>query len=471
MCFYISDNTKIEENELAVTFKLNKLMLNEVENQKISDFLKNKVTKDNVLTVYSLAKLYKLPTISELSLIYIERCFPMVVETQNYLHLEFGFIAKILSSSELNIHSEVEIFNALITWLKHNPEERIKYAIELLLKVRFTLLSEHALKYISKCYSIFSKNQKCAKILKEVDINRLINNTSICYTNRYCGQKLFNFLICGGYNVKRNNAVKTVNQVSGSNLNKAKVLSSMPTVRRNSKAVCLKGEVYFFGGRNRRCTGEMSVEKYSPSSNKWSVVTHMFDKRRDFCVCSFMDNIYIIGGYCFQNYEVTNSCLQFDTKEKSWKKIAKMKQSRDSAACVVFQGNIVVSGGTDSDDNKLNSVESYDVFADKWSSMPNTINNHHRHSLVVAKDKLFVIGRGYNNCEIFDNVCKKFVALKSTYTLNMNKALSIGNKIVILQNDRSSVICYDVDKDEWFEESCDATKNLTCFSSVKVPKL
>ena len=52
----------------------------------------------------------------------------MVVETQNFLHLDLSNVAKILASSELNIHSEVEIFNAVITWLKHNIEERIKYA-------------------------------------------------------------------------------------------------------------------------------------------------------------------------------------------------------------------------------------------------------------------------------------------------------------------------------------------------------
>ena len=427
-------------------------MQNEDTNLNISKIIEEKIAVENVIIFYSLAKYFNLTKVTKSSLSFVERCFRMVVETQNYSHLEFSFLAIILSSSELNIHSEVEVFNAVMTWLIHNTEERIKYAKQLLLKVCFTLLSEHALKYISNCYSIFSKNQKCAKILKEVDINRLINNTSICYINRYCGQKLFNFLVCGGYNVKRNIAVNSVNKIDGSNLNQAKVISSMPTVRRNPKAVFLKGEVYFFGGRNKRCTGEMSVEKYSPYNNKWSVVTQMFDKRQYYCACPFINKLYIIGGYCFQNFEVTNSCLQFDTKEKCWKKIAKMKQSRDFAACVDFQGNILVSGGSDSDDNELNSVESYDVFADKWSSMANMINRHDDHSLVVVKDKLFVIGDGNNKCEVFDNVSKNFVALESSYTISVNKAMSIGNKIVIIRNDRPSVICYDVNKDEWSKE-------------------
>ena len=102
-------------------------MINKEESLEIFNLIKDKMTMHNVLTFYSLAKLYKLPTVFEKSLLYIERCFQMVVKTQNYLHLDFSIVAKILSSSELNIHSEVEIFNAVITWLKNDIEERSKF--------------------------------------------------------------------------------------------------------------------------------------------------------------------------------------------------------------------------------------------------------------------------------------------------------------------------------------------------------
>ena len=124
----------------------------------------------------------------------------------------------------------------------------------------------------------------------------------------------------------------------------------------------------------------------------------------------------------------------------------------------------------DSYDDDLNSVESYDVFADQWTSLPNMINGHCDHSLVVVKNKLFVIGNENKSFEVFDNVCKKFVALKSTYTLSLNKAISIGDKIVIFQHSSTSVICYDVDKDEWFEESCEVTKYYEDFSLTKLPQ-
>ena len=145
----------------------------------------------------------------------------------------------------------------------------------------------------------------------------------------------------------------------------------------------------------------------------------MVDERHCICSCVFMDKIFIFGGFHKKDvYDddyiiTTKSCLEFNTKYNNFKEIAGMNVARWDAACTIFEESILVSGGIDNDDISLKSVESYDVFADKWSSMPNTINNHDRHCIVVVKDKMFVIDHGKSNSEVFDNVCNKFIALKS----------------------------------------------------------
>ena len=462
----------MKEHEILLALKINKVLQKEDTIMKINKVLRNKFTVKNVVTLYSLAKCYNLATISESSLLYIERCFPMVNETQNFLHLDFSIVAKILSSSELNIHSEVEIFNAVIAWLKHNSEERSKYSKQLLLKIRLSLLSEHALNYIlEKALSLYNDNEFLS-VLKEVIDKKetsFQNNA-----NRYCNQNKFNILIFGGFDTEILKPVSSTHQIDGCNFNNVKILPLMTIERKRFEAVYSKGEVYLFGGRDKCSTQIMSVEKYSHSTNTWNEVTHMFDERTGFRACSFIDKIFVFGGCFLKTDHVTSSCLQFDTKEenfsdKIWRKIAKMKETRYSPACVVFQENIVVSGGESINYDKLNTVESYDVFGNKWTSMPNMINPHYFHSLVTVKNKLFVVDDETNTCEFFDNVCKKFVAIKSSYTLNSNKAMSIGNKIVIFQNDKSSVIFYDVDKDEWSEETCEVLEDLKLFSCVKIP--
>ena len=136
---------------------MSKLLLKEYTSTNICQTIKSRIAIDNVFTFYSLAKIYKLETVYELCLTYIERCFPMVVETQSFLHSDFSIVAKILDSSDLNIHSEVEVFEAAYIWLNHNSKKRSKYAEQLLLKVRLPLLSEQALEYVlEKVIIIFS---------------------------------------------------------------------------------------------------------------------------------------------------------------------------------------------------------------------------------------------------------------------------------------------------------------------------
>ena len=96
----------------------------------------------------------------------------------------------------------------------------------------------------------------------------------------------------------------------------------------------------------------MSVEKYSPSTESWEKVADMYDEREYYCACSYMDHVYIIGG-CL-TYRI-NSCIKFDTINQTWRAISRMNERRHCAACAVFEGNIVVSGGYNE-----NTVEVYD---------------------------------------------------------------------------------------------------------------
>ena len=150
-----------------------------------------------------------------------------------------------------------------------------------------------------------------------------------------------------------------------------------------------------------------------------------------------------------------------------------MKEARSKAARAVFQGHMVVSGGRRDQHNvelKLNTVERYDVFADKWSLTPSMIKGKHGHSLVVVGNKLFAIKTTPGKHEVFDNTVNKFVMLKcpliETFVF---KAVSIGNKILMFQRSRPTMICYDVCKDEFTQTPFAITKNLCEYSLLNVP--
>ena len=149
-----------------------------------------------------------------------------------------------------------------------------------------------------------------------------------------------------------------------------------------------------------------------------------------------------------------------------------MSNARRSLACSVFEGRIVVSGGSNIIVN-LNTVEAYDHVGDTWENMPNMINERFCHKSVAVKNKLFLIGGMFtNNCEVFDSNTKTYTLLKqptlaSGFILyHPTEVITVGNKLFIFKND-SCGKTYDFKNKKWSVKTCEVTKNIRCFSLLK----
>ena len=195
----------------------------------------------------------------------------------------------------------------------------------------------------------------------------------------------------------------------------------------------------------------------------------MFDDRRVFCACSFMDSVYVIGGYPRRQ-----SCIKFNTNNRQWNEVARLSEGRIKASSTVFEGSIVVSGG---DSRTSSTVEAYDHIADSWSFMPNMVEGRSYHKSVAMKNKLFG-GRCKTTCELFDSTCNTFVLLKpfpvhlQTYLSFLADVISIVSKLVLLNSVRpKDVLFYDVENDKWTKEPFDVKYNLSGICCAKVPQM
>ena len=447
------------------------------------------INVENVSLFYYVSNLHKLSGLAKVCCSYIDRCFTTFAETHGFLELDFLSVAKILSSSQLHSTSEIEVFNAGDAWVSHKIKDRKKFAEDILLKVRLPLLSNDALKYVLNESSSFYCSDKCVAVIKRFLENRNIFN--LCkpcsyFESRYCNQMLFDLIVCGGSNLKNSSEVfRNVYKIKANDLKNVEALPQINEARQVYKVVHVKNEIYLFGGRDAEMGLVFSVEKYSKFTNTWDKVAKMYDGRRHFCVCSIVDKIYIIGG-SDENYRIfTNSCLEFDTKSTKWKIATGMNTERDIAACAVFEGRIVVSGGA-TFSVELDSVEAYDHVANAWFDMPNMVESRSCHKSVAIKHKLFVIGGASTiTCEVYDSICETFVLLKQPSPASLehlleinNDVISLGNNVVVFGNkipeddvNKTRTLTYNVDKEEWSEGSHDTMRDLTHFSLVKVPQL
>ena len=467
----LTEKLHVEEDKIVLSMKINKVFLDEVEENKTYCFITPKVTINNCLVNYYLSNIFKVPRLSEELLCLIERCFSAVAESSNFLYLNFILVSKILASSGLNIDSELQVFIAADSWLCHNITERRKYARTIFSKVRLTLLSAPALKLVLEKVSSFSINDEYFRNTKAKMSNRnQLNSTNCNIKRRHCNQTDFDIVVSGGYNYYDD--LNEVKHLRANNLSESSSLSRMNEGRSNFGAFCIKGELYVFGGVVSHRRVVTSVEKYSPATNTWERICDMYDDRKHFYACSFMNNVYVIGGLIMSSGSA--ACASFCTKKLQWKKICEMSESRIEASAAVFEGRIVVSGGYN-DGGRTNTVEAYDHVADGWTYMPNMIKGRSYHKSVAVKNKLFVFGgRFENDYEVFDLFTNKFTWLKAYFEDFGNHfsepdgVIEISSKIFVFCHS-GSVYIYDVENDEYLKRTCEATKSLSYFSITKLP--
>ena len=137
-----------------------------------------------------------------------------------------------------------------------------------------------------------------------------------------------------------------------------------------------------------------------------------------------------------------------------------MSCNRIDAACTIFEGKIVVTGGLCSSPSstsvEASSVEAYDHHVNKWNYLPNMLEKRCGHLSVSMGNKMFVISKYLSqNCEVFDSVSRKFTIIKPPSFVkgvsfeNEKSAHCVSNKIALVSWNKRCYTVYDTDKNEW----------------------
>ena len=461
------------EDTFVLDHKLSRLSYLENIKNLISRSLIEKIDLSNVVTYHQFARTFQLEELVKKTFSYMQRCFTMICKTENFTELDFVHVQKMLSSSELDITSEVEVLKSVKCWLAKKYTKRVQFAKDLLFTVRLPLLSDHVLKKVLGKSSVFKKSDECKNLIKEIleDKSKLYpNKSSVNYKTRYCSQDNYKVSINGGFDVKGKNVCNVVL----ADVKKFKDVDELEQLPEYNAfwVINVKKDIYaLIYPPNKK---KLVLYKYSTSDKNWEKMRKHNLKLKRFSVCAFMKKLFIIGGHDGDQV-TTSSCIKLNTKNCKLKKCKNMKTARRCSACTAFEGRVVVSGGYDDNGVVTNSVEAYDHVANTWSPMPHMIHGRYYHNLVAVRNKLFVFG-GFSteSGELFDSCVNKFVLVKpplSSLGINHSPgAFPIGNKIFVLKNCSVELLTFDIDTSEWNEEAFEITKTTKFYSCLKLPE-
>lgn len=152
-----------EDNVQLILPAASVLQFEEVK-RACSEFLKRQLDTENCLGIKMFAEVHGCQELQLAATIYSSHYFSQVRKRDEYLKLSFEDIKTFLSNSQLNISSELEVYEAAMDWLCYK-DDRKQHLLDILSLVRLPLLNAEQLLVTVGANPLVLSDSQCVKML------------------------------------------------------------------------------------------------------------------------------------------------------------------------------------------------------------------------------------------------------------------------------------------------------------------
>ena len=426
----------------------------------VGNFLNEIVTVENCVFNYYFADRYQCVELKKKCCKVINSNFSVVMETDYFLNLDVKQVMEWVSSDDITVNTEEEVFKGIVKWVSYNKSEREGDFPDLLHQVRLTSLSHDFLLNELVKEELITKNA-------EFCLNFVINGVKLVLSAtdeeqvtqqpRKCLETHTDAIfVCGGrkalcYLPKQNmwyRLADTLSNHENESLTqwnskiyiggpeckegKSQVMEYyIPTsntwgtvqtgifeTRKITHCTVLKGHLYaaeFSSGMGRiyRCDTEM---------NHWVEIQALSTKQENPCVVTDKQFLYVIGGYT-GNFNALSRTTRFDPSNDKWEEVAALICGRFQAFGAAMNDKVFIAGGFTSSSMFTSSCEVYNPSTNEWQLMPDLRECRLFASMVCFEGRLYVLGGAtYNQhrlpvkvltVEMFDSEGKKWTIVSA----------------------------------------------------------
>jgi len=361
---YTAEVQITEDNVQSLLPAASLLQLTDVRNA-CCEFLKSQLHPTNCLGIMRFADLHLCQDLVTAAHGYIEQFFTEVVMSEEFLQLEARQVVDFISSDRLTVPSEEKVFEAVVTWVNYQPQQREQYLPELMQHVRLPLLSRDYLVERVETEPLIKRSFACKDYLIEamkyhlLPRNQRMNIQTPRTRSRTPGMPKTLYVV-GGQAPKAIRSVECYDIQS----ERWKTAADMNLRRCRAGVSVCKGIIYAVGGFNGALRVR-SVDSYDPKKDEWRPVASMEARRSTLGAAVLNGLLYAVGG--FDGTTGLNSCEVYDPRINEWQPISPMSVRRSSVGVGVLKGYLFAVGGYDGASRQcLSSVERYDPCKNEW---------------------------------------------------------------------------------------------------------
>ena len=414
-------------------------------------FLERQLAKSNCISTFYFAEMYQCDELITNTRKFIHANFASVAEMDEFLNLEAKEVERWISSDEISVAVEADVFDIVLKWIEQNKSERKASFEQLFHHVRLAFLTRDFLFHVVT-EELVRENSDCLKLI--LDAVKLTSG-SACEAHLpqspRKGLETRAIVACGGkYTLcylpekdewkrladglsKRNLETKIINYCDqlyafpsdGKGERYDPVVNGWSTLdlstTRSTKVAVVSGEIYAI--EINTSTKKSTVKRYDFERCSWQTVLSSHEGcRSNSCVVAAGNYLYVCGGEL--EGDIVTKAERFDTAGNKWEEIANMQQKRGHAFGVASEGKIFVAGGRQDWRTYLKTCEMFNVSTNEWQFIGSLNVSRAYGSMVCLKGTLYVLGgvnsswRSQLSIECYDPTENKWIE-KTTIPVKM----------------------------------------------------
>ena len=418
--------------------------------EKAAEFLQSLLTTSNCLQIREFADKYSCLGLGRAADDMIAMNFGSIFGMREFGCMGVEALGSLISRDDVIVESEADIYEAVLSWVKHDLQKRRIHLVKLLRKIRFSSLSKELVKVQLQREPLITSDQACVNLLCEWLRSR---GTAISQPRKCLSHEANAVLVVGGLSAGR--PQKTVLAYLPGN-NRWLKLQDMTSEREEHAVVTWGDFLYVIGGYPRG----KSVERYDPRTNTWSAVPDLLERTFASAAVAVNDKIYVLGGK--DGFQAMSTVQCYDPNTNAWSLVRPMKHARKALCAAVVHGCIYAIGGCTFDNNSLTVVEKFTLETGEWTEVK-PLNQQRKYACAeVLNNRIVVIG-GYQessqfalqSCEVYSPEVDEWYPLASMIIPRAGAgAARVEGNIYVLggRHDRCNIYtvdCFDTETNQW----------------------
>ena len=430
-------------------------------------FMLKRVEAANCIGFYKCASLHRLEQLQGSAWRVMLQRFKSVVSASEFKELACQELIDYLSDDGINVEDENIVFESVLVWVRHDPDNR-KTSLRIILEhVRLAYCTMNYLHQVVDTCDVMTpecreyvhdaaKFHMQAALRHEISSCRMVARTSFNVKRR--------LLVVGGTSEVEGqiNDCRYCHYLKEDDTSWELLTDTMSYGRFYSVCRVESGLLFtggfqdcgtFMGGNPRRAKGDCFIFDFVEKT--WKTLPQLNTARYHHCSVVMGDTVYVVGGLDADG-NVVKSVERLDIKRRQWSSVAFIPQPVFFSVAISYGNDVYVFGGRDAEKNALRCSRRYDTVWGVWRSLADMPVACDLGSVVTLNNYIYVVGGYRKSCMRYDPAtdCWKRLSQPRLKHGNAPAVVWQGN-ILVAGGDgdsktKSSVIeQYDIDKNEW----------------------